>query len=430
MRYFTLLVVMTIASLRISAQEPTFQIKLEEEDLVDLTHWVDQDGFTLIDAFFDSHNHYFFLLNPEGEVISTYKNFFQNIFYKGFSSNNKELTMYFSRTPNGEVQFLDFFKTGDRPPLSTIWVNAPKSSPDLKFDIEGTMYHLSFDKKKSQLLIKESDGPATEFVSYSFPIEKEQAKVLLKDAYRGVGLDEVFIPHFGKGVVTKSDETLLLLTNQNDKWTRYWFDLKNSTLKINDHTLPDIRNVINYRTDAFISNGKIFFETTSPTKICLQITDFDLNMLMDKCYDESSGIDFKTSGLFSFGGKQIDEKWGEKDNYNSKILDRMSNEQNGYVSVFYHQEDDAYSLKLGGESPITSGAGAMIPNPAGGFSMTGGGGSPASSTTFNGNFSGELVAINRPNFFSQVLENTEMQFNLPYSGQGLLLLFLRNSILK
>lgn len=131
MRKFVTTILFINLSLFALAQNPAFEIKLEEEDLVDLTHWVDEEGFILIDASFDTHNHYFYLLNPAGEVVSRYKNFYQNIFYKGFTSNEKEFAVYFSRTPNGEVQFLDFFKEDNRPPISTVWANATKDTPDL-----------------------------------------------------------------------------------------------------------------------------------------------------------------------------------------------------------------------------------------------------------------------------------------------------------
>lgn len=120
------------------------------------------------------------------------------------------------------------------------------------------MLYFGFDKKKSQLKISSFDGPATEFQIRHFAMGKEQAKALLKHQYYGVGFDKFFTPHFGEGVAAYSAGALVLLANQNDKWTRYLFDVEDATVKIDEHTLPDIRNVINYRTDAYICDNKIF----------------------------------------------------------------------------------------------------------------------------------------------------------------------------
>lgn len=134
---------------------------------------------------------------------------------------------------------------------------------------------------------------------------------------------------------------------------------------------------------------------------------------MDKCYDEISEIDFKSSGLYNFEGKQIDEKWVDKDRHNSRILRAMSSELHGYINIYHHQMENIYSLKMGGESPATAGGSVMIPGAAA-FPT---GGSPASSTTFNGSLSRDLHSAERSNLFDKILEKTEMQFNIPYYGQ-------------
>jgi len=413
----------------LNGQSPTFEIRLEEEDLVDLNHWVDQDGFILIDASFETHNHYFYLLNPDGEVISQYKNYYQNLFHKGLTSNTKEFTIYFSKTPNGEVQFLDFFKDGSRPPITTSWANVPKDSPDQSINVGGTLYYLFYDKKKSQLMISSFDGPATDFKITYFSLQKELAKDLLKSGFRGVDLNNFFTPDFGSGVTSISDDMLIALVNQNDRWTRYLFDFSQSSVKIDTHNLPDLKDVINYRSGAFICDNKIFLVTLNVKKACLQVMDLNYEMLKDECYDESTGIDFKASGLLSFGGRPIDEKWSERDNYNAKFLERMARETYGYINV-YHHPDNYYSIKMGGQSPATSGGSTMVPSAGGGWSPMASGGSPASTSTFNGNLSTDLNAIERSNIFNQILEKTEMQFNIPYYGQKKFIALSKNYYYK
>ena len=58
------------------------------------------------------------------------------------------------------------------------------------------------------------------------------------------------------------------------------------------------------------------------------------------------------------------------------------------------------------------------------------GGSPASTSTFNGNLSTDLNAIERSNIFNQILEKTEMQFNIPYYGQKKFIALSKNYYYK
>lgn len=403
----------------LQAQDPAFEIKLEEEDLVDLTSWVDQDGYILIDASFDTHNHYFYLLNPEGEVVSQYKNFYQNIFYKGFTSNEKEFTVYFSRTPNGEIHFLDFFKEGSRPPLSTVWANAPKDLPEVRFNIEGVMYLLSFDKKKSQLRVSFSDGPVTEFTTYNFDVTKEQAKEILKGSYASVDLDGFFDNHFGAGVATISNRRLILLRNDNVRWVKHDFDLANPNFVFKTIPLPEMGNVIKHKTDASILNDQIFIGSLSEQKACLQITTLDFEVVWSDCFDADTGLKLNSFGILDYEGDKIDDKWLEKENYAVKVLRALASENYGYLNVVQLKNGD-YSIKMGTESPPYH-----TPNPIGGTTYH-----PAASITFNGNLSKEQGISNSDNFFSQVAKNTDMQFNLPFYGKKKLLALSKEHYFK
>lgn len=409
--FFLLLVILPAY---LFAQDSTYQIKLEEEDLVILKHWIDQDGYILIDATFATHNHYFYLLNPEGRTITSYKNFFQNIFYKGFTSNEKEFTIYFSRTPNGEIHFLDFFKDGTRPAVSTVWTNRPKNSSDMQLEMGGTMFYFTFDKRKKQMNITSFDGPAAEFSVHHFAMQKKKARKFLKEKYYGISPERFFTPHFGSGLATHSDKTMVLLAKHKSKWTRYLFDTEDLSVKIDEHQLPKISDEFHHSSDAYICDNKIFFTTVSTIKVCLQVVDFDLKPLLDNCYNETTGIDFKDSDLLGFNGKPIDKKWAEKNNYNKRILRAIGNEMFGYINVFYHTKDNFYSVKMGGESPMTSSLVVGVPDSFSGIPTTQATSNPNTSTTFNGSLSADLKEIDRSNIFDQILKNTEMQFNNPH----------------
>lgn len=417
MRRYLLAILFVNLSLSVFAQAPTFEIKLEEEDLIDLNHWVDQDGFILIDAAFDSHNHYFYLLNPEGELISQYKNFYHNIFYKGFTSNDKEFTVYFSRTPKGEIQFLDFFKKDSRPPVSTNWLNGIEFSGNI-VQVDGTLFHITYMRKQSVLNVDEIRDPTSKALQWSAKIERNFAKKIMTGDYRGFGLNNFFMPHYGKPSVQRGDDRLIFSDRDGNRLSRMDLSLSTGTLDTMSYPFAFHEGKLGEKFDHYFIGENSFLLTMSKKWFCLKFVDRDANVTMSECIDiESKELD--RSPIRDFDGENLEEQKGIKITLGDQFANSFPLKESGYLGV-YSEPNGGYSLKIGTEEMVT-----MVPHAA--PTATGrpiqpvnyrAVSSPARSETFNISLTPSLKFTSSDNnFFSKVFSETKMQFNIPFPGR-------------
>ncbi|MEP2669875.1 MAG: hypothetical protein ABJH04_12805 [Cyclobacteriaceae bacterium] len=406
-RFRTIFLTILFCSQLVAVFGQKIEIPFEGEYLKDVKQWVDDDGFTIIDLRFTSNNHYFYMISPHGKIVSEYKNFYLNLYYKGFTSNKDEFTLYFSRTPKGKIEFLDFFKSSERPPVTTLWENEPKDYFQ-SVTAKGNLLFMDFDKKKSNIEFTYLDGPVSEKKSFTFEVPKEMTKEIVKSGYMGMGIDNIYSSHFGSALVFFENQQIIVLKTSKEELINYTYDLADQKFTMYTYPYPDQSEYFGTTNGSFLVDDKVFLLTMNMNRLCLDVLDLELNPIVSKCYGKDQQLELKTAPAVYRNGKNAEETWVGGDKSTSRILRELSQHSFGYISVMKKQ-DGGYSLKLGSESASSMTPGVMIGSGAGVSSS--GNYQPPTSLCFTGSLTRDFEPYNDDkNYFETIFQKTEFQF--------------------
>lgn len=360
-RFRTIFLTILFCSQLVAALGQKIEIPLLDKYAKDVNKWVDPEGYTIIQVSLNDNDHYFYLIDPSGNVLAEYKNYFLSIYYKGYSSNQKEFTIYFSRTAKGKIEFLNFFKDSARAPLLTTWENEPKDYFNT-ISINGNFLFMNYSKKKEKLELVIFDGPVNENSKFEFDIESELAKEIIREDYLGIDLDKVYEPHYGAGLAFLENAELTLLKPEKEELNLIKFGLSDLKITSGTYPYPNKSQYFGTKNDAFLIDGRIFLLTIDMNRLCLDILDLQLNPIKSICYSKDENLEFKISPVVNREGKNMDEKWDRSKNITARILNEMFAYSSAYISVLREPNGD-YSLKIGSEDKPK-----LTPNPLPGAS--------------------------------------------------------------
>ncbi len=412
-RFWTIFLTILLCSHLTAVLGQKIEIPLLDKYAKDVNKWVDSEGFTVIQVSLNDNDHYFYLIDPSGYVLAEYKNYFLSIYNKGYSSNQEEFTIYFSRTAKGKIEFLNFFKDGTRAPLLTTWGNEPKDYFNA-MSINGNFLFMNYSKKKEKFELVIFDGPVNENSKFEFDIESELAKEIIREDYLGIDLDKIYEPHYGAGLAFLENAELTLLKPGKEGLNLIKFSLGDLKITRGTFPYPNKSQYFGTKNDAFLIDDRIFLLTIDMNRLCLDILNLELDPIKSICYGKDENLELKVSPVVNREGKNMDEKWGRSKNITAKILNEMFAYSSGYISVLRESNGD-YSLKIGSENKPK-----LTPNPLPGTSglitsqqqmsyRTELKNNSARSLSFNASLTSELgIKKGLNNYFEKVFDKTEI----------------------
>lgn len=396
-RFWTIFLTILLCSHLTAVLGQKIEIPLEDKHFIAVKHWVAPDGYVLLDVFYQSNNHYFYFIDPKGKVISKYKNFFPSIYYTGFTSNEREFTLYFSRNLNGKIEFIDFFKEGSRPPILTTWEN------DLEgyfktFNINGELVFVNYEKKRGVLQLNMINGPIEKSRVYEFDIEKELAKKMSNYIFRGRDISNIYHKHDVGGHVYLENQNLIILENSWNELRMYRFDLTNEKLTTKDYAYPLGQKTFRTISDSFLLEDKIFVMAVNRSGMCFDMLDTELKVIFSRCYGEEDNLDFRYGPVVNSNGKNVEDGWREVDDQGSRLISKLAQRDVGFLSAIKN-DDGGYSLKFGAEASLATSTGITVV-----------GGKVASSIYFPVSLSNDFLPMkDGSNFFDEVFSKTGVQ---------------------
>jgi hypothetical protein len=349
---FRFIPLILVAHFTLAQEYKTQSMEAGNGTLLQTQNWMDSQGYSVLTFEFQPRAVVVVFLDPQQNELARHKMEASGIRFFGFTATEKEFILYLTGQVDGKNNnrdyFVCFFKSGNRPPIFSEWLDFPDANKSTFSYSRGDQLFLGNLGKRNTLQL-------TRFTTVG---SKQQSSIVLSDeainlvkAPRPYGFTSV---RSWEGLASPDSLAVSvvkdgpLLEPEKKKFQRVLIDLNTGKSELIERTLQFQGGGV---TDIF--GNKIFLVKAGETFVRLRVFDL-ITMNLLKEYNvppTADSISFKNGPFLNLGTGEPDQKLsGDKKADKELIIKRI----NASPTVNAIKDNHGnFRLEVGGWMPAT-----------------------------------------------------------------------------